>query len=82
MSGRIGLEAGNGLIRETEKPKVSGWSIKRRLSIVDLPDPEGPDITIGRCFRVAIKLKAQPQCTLLTRIAFAKRTVPGEAIVE
>ena len=35
-------------IRETEKPKVSGWSLKRRVRIVDLPEPEGPDITIGR----------------------------------
>lgn len=34
--------------RETEKPKVSGCCAKRRLSIVDLPEPEGPDITIGR----------------------------------
>ena len=35
-------------VRETEKPKVSGWSLKRRVRIVDLPEPEGPDITIGR----------------------------------
>lgn len=35
-------------VRETEKPKVSGWSLKRRVRIVDLPVPEGPDITIGR----------------------------------
>lgn len=35
-------------VRETEKPKVSGWSLKRRVRIVDLPEPEGPEITIGR----------------------------------
>lgn len=40
--------------RETEKPKVSGWSAKRRLRIVDLPEPEGPEMTIGRCFCVAL----------------------------
>ncbi len=40
-------------VRETEKPKVSGWSAKRRLRIVVLPEPEGPDITIGRCSWVA-----------------------------
>ncbi len=27
---------------------MSGWSLKRRVRIVDLPEPEGPDITIGR----------------------------------
>lgn len=41
-------------VRETEKPKVSGWSAKRRLRIVDLPEPEGPEITIGRCSWVAV----------------------------
>lgn len=35
--------------RETEKPNVSGCAAKRRLRMVDFPDPEGPDITIGRC---------------------------------
>ena len=40
--------------RETEKPKVSGCAAKRRLRIVDFPEPEGPDITIGRCVCVAI----------------------------
>ena len=39
--------------RETEKPKVLGWSAKRRLRRVDLPAPEGPEITTGRCFCVA-----------------------------
>lgn len=39
--------------RETEKPKVSGWSAKRRLRMVDLPEPEGPEMTMGRCFEVA-----------------------------
>ena len=34
--------------RETEKPKVLGWSAKRRFRIVDLPEPEGPEMTIGR----------------------------------
>ena len=40
-------------VRETEKPKVSGWSLNRRVRIVDLPEPEGPDITIGRRVWVA-----------------------------
>lgn len=39
--------------RETEKPKVSGWSAKRRLRMVDLPEPEGPEMTMGRCFGLA-----------------------------
>lgn len=42
------MRMGGGDVRETEKPKVSGWSLKRRVRIVDLPVPEGPDITIGR----------------------------------
>ena len=42
--------------RETEKPKVSGWLAKRRVSIVDFPDPEGPEMTMGRCFCVACHL--------------------------
>lgn len=32
---------------------MSGWAAKRRLRSVDLPAPDGPDITIGRCFCVA-----------------------------
>ena len=36
--------------REMEKPNVLGCSARRRVIIVDLPDPEGPDITIGRYF--------------------------------
>lgn len=43
-----------GSVRETEKPNISGWAAKRRLRIVDLPVPEGPDITIGRCSCVAV----------------------------
>jgi hypothetical protein len=35
-------------IRETENPNIEGWLSKSRLSNVDLPTPEGPDITIGR----------------------------------
>lgn len=34
-------------LRETEKPNVSGYSAKRRLSSVLLPVPEGPKITTG-----------------------------------
>lgn len=34
--------------RETEKPKVEGWAAKRRFSMVDFPEPDGPVITIGR----------------------------------
>lgn len=36
------------MVRETEKPNVSGCPLNRRVRIVDLPEPEGPDITIGR----------------------------------
>ena len=41
-------EVGLGVVcdsREIEKPKVFGWSLKRRLRRVDLPAPEGPDMT-------------------------------------
>lgn len=34
-------------LRETEKPNLSGYSAKRRLSIVDLPVPLGPEMMIG-----------------------------------
>lgn len=34
-------------IRLTLKPNRPGWSANRRFSIVDLPDPEGPEITMG-----------------------------------
>lgn len=54
----VGLVGGKGKVkgrnrggeagRETEKPNLSGWSAKRRLSMVDLPVPDGPDITTGR----------------------------------
>lgn len=44
------------MVWETEKPNVSGWSAKRRLSMVDLPEPEGPDMTIGRWSWVAAGL--------------------------
>lgn len=40
--------------RETEKPKVSGCAAKRRLRMVDFPEPEGPDITTGRWVCVAV----------------------------
>lgn len=40
--------------RETEKPKVSGCAANRRLRMVDFPEPEGPDITIGRYVCVAV----------------------------
>ena len=43
-------------IREIENPNVSGWSAKRRLRIVDLPDPEGPDITMGQWICVALQV--------------------------
>lgn len=33
-------------VRETLKPKVLGYSRKRRSRSVDLPPPEGPDTTI------------------------------------
>ena len=35
-------------VRETEKPNVSGCAAKRRFRIVDLPVPDGPEITTGR----------------------------------
>ena len=40
-------------LRETENPNVLGWAAKRRLRMVDFPEPEGPQITIGRCFCAA-----------------------------
>lgn len=36
-----------GYVRLTLKPKRPGWPSKRRFSIVDLPEPEGPDMTMG-----------------------------------
>jgi hypothetical protein len=44
----MGCGCGEGEVREMEKPKVLGWSLKRRVRIVDFPLPEGPEITIGR----------------------------------
>ena len=35
-------------LRETLNPNLSGYSAKRRLSSVDLPTPEGPDMSRGR----------------------------------
>lgn len=40
-------------IRETEKPKVSGCSANNLFRMVDLPEPDGPDMTIGRFERLA-----------------------------
>lgn len=34
--------------RETENPNVEGYAAKSLLRIVDFPEPEGPDMTIGR----------------------------------
>lgn len=53
VRGNLCLAAARGTVRETEKPKVSGWSAKRRLRTVDLPEPEGPEITMGRCVLMA-----------------------------
>lgn len=39
--------------RETLKPKVSGWAANRRFRIVDFPEPDGPEMTIGRRSDVA-----------------------------
>ena len=33
---------------ETESAKRSGYALRRRLIKVDLPEPEGPETTIGR----------------------------------
>lgn len=35
------------IVREIENPKRSGNSLKRRPRRVDLPEPDGPDTTIG-----------------------------------
>lgn len=35
-------------VREMEKPKRSGNSLRRRFRWVDFPEPEGPEMTIGR----------------------------------
>ena len=40
-------------LRDIEKPNVSGCAAKRRCSMVDLPVPDGPDITMSGCFCVA-----------------------------
>ena len=45
---RVVREGWEEVLRETEKPKRSGWSANSRLSIVDLPVPDGPEITTGR----------------------------------
>ena len=50
--------------------------------MVDFPDPEGPEITIGRCFWVAVRSKVQPQRTLLTGLATENILVPEGAIIE
>lgn len=50
--------------------------------MVDLPEPEGPDITTGRRIGVAIKSRAQPPHTLLAKSAREKRILPDGAIVE
>lgn len=34
--------------RETENPKVWGCAAKSLLRIVDFPEPEGPEMTMGR----------------------------------
>lgn len=49
---------GRGYSRETEKPNVLGCSAKRRLRRVDFPAPEGPDMTIGRYFWLAVVVSA------------------------
>lgn len=49
----IAEAARKGNKRETENPKVEGWASKRRFSIVDFPEPDGPVITIGRWASVA-----------------------------
>ena len=36
------------LIREMENPNLFGCFAKRRFNKVDFPEPEGPEITIGR----------------------------------
>ena len=64
-------------VRETEKPNVSGWSLKRRVRIVDLPEPEGPDITIGRRVWVAGLLEGG-----IEGISRGGREVPVGAIEE
>ena len=34
-------------LRDTLKPKVEGWSLNNLLINVDLPLPDGPEITMG-----------------------------------
>lgn len=34
--------------RETENPNVCGYAAKSLVRIVDFPEPEGPEMTIGR----------------------------------
>jgi len=42
-----GARGGRG-VRETEYMNVCGCAANRRARMVDLPAPEGPDMTIGR----------------------------------
>ena len=36
------------VIRETEKPNVFGWLSNNFLRRVDFPEPDGPEMTMGR----------------------------------
>ena len=40
------------LSRETLKPNLSGYSVKRRVRRVLLPTPDGPEITRGRTMSI------------------------------
>ena len=35
-------------VRETLKPNLSGYSLKRRVRREDFPTPDGPEMTRGR----------------------------------
>lgn len=51
--------------RETENPNVEGYAAKSLLRIVDFPEPEGPDMTIGRWLSGTMAGKGESQLTLL-----------------
>lgn len=60
----IGKAYQGGNERDTEKPKRPGYCANRRLRIVDLPEPLGPDITIGLLMSVAFPCLAN--CDILS----------------
>lgn len=53
--GKCFFGGGKRTVRDTEKPNLSGKSANRRFRSVDLPVPDGPEITMGRYFWTAMR---------------------------